>query len=129
MEYTQDYHSSRLKFLCRLCRMKVITDENYKNMKRAKDFYGEIKEIFSYDLNNDIALIHPEFICNTCRRKLQNYQKEMCKIVQTNIATFASHTTEGCTLCSRKRGLVKHKYSLKKSVDEKDIIQKTIEKK
>ena len=98
-------------------------------MKRSKDFYGEIKEIFSYDLNNDIALVHPEFICNTCRWKLQNYQKEMCKVVQFDIATFASLTTEGCTLCSRKRGLVKHKYSLKKSVDEKDIIQKTIEKK
>ena len=109
--------------------MKIITDENYKNMKRAKDFYGEIKKIFSYDLNNDIALIHPEFICNTCRRKLQNYQKEMWKIVYTNIATFASHTKEGCTLCCRKRRLVKYKYSLKKSVDEKDIIQKTIEKK
>ena len=53
----------------------------------------------------------------------------MCKVVQTNIATFASHTTEGCTLCSRKRGLVKQKYSLKKSVDEKDVTQKTIEKK
>ena len=27
MEYTQDYHLSRLKFLCRLGRMKIITDE------------------------------------------------------------------------------------------------------
>ena len=98
-------------------------------MKRAKDFYGEIKEIFSYDLNNDIALVHPEFICNTCRWKLQNYQKEMCKVLPTDIATFGSLTIEGCTLCSRKKGLVKDKYSLKKSVDEKDIIQKTIEKK
>ena len=52
----------------------------------------------------------------------------MFKIVQTDIATFASHAPEGSTLCSRKRGLVKHKYSLKKSVDEKDITQKTIEK-
>ena len=129
MEYTQDYHLSRLKFLCRLCRMKIITDENYKNMKRAKDFYGEIKEIFSYDLKNDIASVHPEFICNTCRRKLQNYQKELCKVVQTDIATFASHTPEDCTLCSRKRGLVKHKYSLKKSVDEKEITQKEITQK
>ena len=25
-----------------------MTDENYKNMKRAKDFYGEIKEIFRF---------------------------------------------------------------------------------
>ena len=24
--------------------MKIITDENYKNMKRAKYFYGEIKK-------------------------------------------------------------------------------------
>ena len=102
MDYTQDYHLSRLKFLCRFCRMKIITDENYKNMKRAKDFYGEIKEIFRYDLNNDIASVHPEFICNTCRRKLQNYQKELCNVVQTDIATFASHTPECCTLCSKK---------------------------
>ena len=29
-----------------------------------------------------------------CRQKLQNYQKEMCKVVQTDIATFASHTPE-----------------------------------
>ena len=29
-----------------------------------------------------------------CRRKLQSYQKEMCKVVQTDIATFASHTPE-----------------------------------
>ena len=78
MEYTQDYHSSRLNFLCRLCRMKIITDENYKNMKRAKDFYGEIKEIFSYDLNNDIALIHPEFICNMCWRKLPEGDVQSC---------------------------------------------------
>ena len=87
---------------------------------------GEIKEIFSYDINNDIALVHQKFICNTCRQKLQNYQKEMCKVVQADIATFASHTR---TLCSRKRRLMKHKYSLKKSLDEKEITQKTIEKK
>ena len=87
---------------------------------------GEIKKIFSYDINNDIALVHPELICNTCRQKLQNYQKEMCKVVQADIATFASHAR---TLCSRKWGLVKHKYSLKKSVDEKEITQKIIEKK
>ena len=109
--------------------MKIITDENYKNVKRAKDFYGEIKEILSYDLNSDIALVHPEFIRNKCRRKQQNYQKDMCKVVQTDIATFASHAPEGSTLCSIKRGLVKHKYSLKKSVDEKGITQKTVEKK
>ena len=36
MEYTQDYHLSRLRFLCRLRRMKIITDKNYKNMKRAR---------------------------------------------------------------------------------------------
>ena len=53
----------------------------------------------------------------------------MCKVLPTDIATFGSLTIEGCTLCSRKKGLVKDKYSLKKSVDEKDIIQKTIEKK
>ena len=62
------------------------------------------------------------------RRKLQSYQKEMCKVVQTDIATFASHTPEGCTLCYRKRELVMHKYSLKKSVDQKEITEKTIEK-
>ena len=50
----------------------------------------------------------------------------MCKVVQADIATFASHAR---TLCSRKWGLVKHKYSLKKSVDEKEITQKIIEKK
>ena len=87
---------------------------------------GEIKEIFSYDINIDIALVHPKFICNTCRQKLQNYQKEMCKVVQADIATFVSHTR---TLCSRKRRLMKHKHSLKKSLDEKEITQKTIEKK
>ena len=76
-------------------------------MKRAKDFYGEIKEIFSYDLNNDIASVHPEYICNTCRWKLQNYQKELRKVLQTDIATFASHTSEGCTLCSGKNGISK----------------------
>ena len=96
-------------------------------MKRAKDFYGEIKETFSYDINNDIASVHPEFICNTCRRKLQNYQKEMCKVALTDIEKFASHTPEGCTMRSRKRGLIMH--SLKKSVDQKKITQKTIEKK
>ena len=63
-----------------------------------------------------------------CRRKLQSYQKEMCKVVQTDSATFASHTPEGCTLCYTKRELVMHKYSLKKSVDQKEITEKTIEK-
>lgn len=70
MEYTQDYHLSKLKFLCRLCRMKIITDENYKNMKRAKDFYGEIKEIFNYNLNNDIEYTEyielPEGVVQSC---------------------------------------------------------------
>ena len=51
----------------------------------------------------------------------------MCKVALTNIATFASHTQEGCTMRSRKRGLIMH--SLKKSVDQKKITQKTIEKK
>ena len=98
-------------------------------MKRAKYFCGETKEIFSYVLTNDIASVHPEFLCNTYRWKLQNYQKELCKVVQTDIAIFASHTSAGRTLCSRKWGLVKHKYSRKKSVDEKEITQKTVEKK
>ena len=95
-------------------------------MERAKDFNEEIKEIFSYDSNNDIASVHPEFICNTFQ-KLQNYQKELHKVVQTDIATFVSHTPAGYT--SRKKGIVKRKYSLKKSVDEKEITQKTVEKK
>lgn len=129
MENTQDYHSPRLTFLCRLCKMKIITDKNYENMKRAKDFWGEINEIFSYDLNNDKASVHPEFICNICRHKLENYQNELCKVVQTNIATFASHTPHDCTLCSRKRGLVKHKDSLKKSVNQKELHIKQLKRK
>ena len=93
-------------------------------MERAKDFNEEIKEIFSYDSNNDIASIHPEFICNTFQ-KLQNYQKELHKVEQTDIATFVSHTPAGYT--SRKKGIVKGKYSLKKSVDEKKITQKIVQ--
>ena len=50
--------------------MKIITDENYKNMKRAKDFYGEIKEIFNYNLNNDIEYTEyielPEGVVQSC---------------------------------------------------------------
>ena len=41
----------------------------------------------------------------------------------TDIATLVSHTPSG-TLCSKKRGLIKPKYSLKKSLDEKEITQK-----
>ena len=53
----------------------------------------------------------------------------MWKAVQTDIATFVSHTPERCTFCSRKRRLEKHKYSQKKSVDERKITQKTFFKK
>ena len=44
--------------------MKIITDENDENMKRAKDFYGEEKKAFSYNLYN-ITSAHAEYICNT----------------------------------------------------------------
>ena len=49
--------------------MKIISDENYENMKRAKDFYGEEKKAFSYNLYNNITSVHAEYICNT---KTQN---------------------------------------------------------
>ena len=45
--------------------MEIITDKNYENMKRAKDSYGEKKKTFSYNLYNNVASVHAEYICNS----------------------------------------------------------------
>ena len=59
-----------------------------------KDSYKtEIFRLFNYDIENDVAAIHPKYICDNCRRKLDMVKKNSQKeVVEIEIAPFELHS-------------------------------------
>ena len=58
-----------LEHTCRTCGI-AITSSSKTTLKNVIPYRREILVVFNYDINNDDTLIHPKYVCETCRRKL-----------------------------------------------------------
>ena len=82
--------------------------------KKVKDSCKtEILGRFSYDIENEVAAIHPKYICDNFRTKLdmvkENSQRE---VVETEIAPFELHNNN-CRLCMKYTRLSEHHFLVK----------------
>lgn len=80
--------------LCRLCGKKIVKSKHYVNFKSC-DIYSEVFQS-SYGINceQEDPCVFPKFICNGCRRKLDE-MKTSKKIIGT-AASFYPHVDENC---------------------------------
>nr|XP_047145626.1 uncharacterized protein LOC124818645 isoform X2 [Hydra vulgaris] len=107
----REMHKEKLSKICRLCKQKLIVDQYYVCKKTALEFSQEIFDIFGHHLNDDCENVHPKFVCNKCRRKLQRYQKSPYTVFPLDVADFTKHETVTCLVCCGH--LNKHIYKIK----------------
>ena len=107
-------HQNKLNGICRLCRKVLKLGQRYVN-KKVKDSYKiEILRPFSYDIENDVAAIHPKYIWDNCRRKLDMVKKnsQLREVVETEITPFELHCNN-CRLCMKHTRLSEHHFLVK----------------
>ena len=106
-----DKYQEKLNGICRPCRKPIKLGHRYVN-KKVKDT-RQILRLFSNDIENDVATIHPKYICKNCRRKLdmvkRNSQREL---VETKIAPFELHSNN-FRLCMKHTRPNKHHFLVK----------------
>nr|AJO68011.1 RAG1L [Branchiostoma belcheri] len=90
-------HKEYLKTVCRVCKLKLVKGWNAKVLK----FADVIRQTFDVDVSQDSPDVHPQFVCNKCRLKLQRKSKAGTGIA--SMAIFQPHTTGDCH-CKRRRG-------------------------
>ena len=61
-------HEHFLEHNCRNCGV-AISSSNKTTSKNVTSYRREIYAVFNYDIKNDDTLIHPKYVCGTCRRK------------------------------------------------------------
>ena len=84
----------------------AITSSSKKTPKNVISYRREILAVFNYGIKNDNTLIHPKYICETCRRKLDRCShgldnkkrvSEFCTML-----IFNSHSDEDCFVCQKR---------------------------
>ena len=68
-------HENKLNGVCRLCRKANKVGHRYVNKKVRDSYKTEILRLFNYVIENDAATIHPKYICDNYRRKLDMVKK------------------------------------------------------
>lgn len=53
-----------------------LLDHRYVNKKVNGSYKIEILRLFNCGIENDVAGIHPKYICDNCRRKLDMVKKK-----------------------------------------------------
>ena len=107
-------HQNKLNGICRLCRKAIKLGQRYVNKKVKDSYKTEILRLFNYDIENDVAAIHPKYICDNCRRKLDMVKKnsQLREVVETEIAPFEVHSNN-CRLCMKHTRLNEHHFLVK----------------
>ena len=88
-------HMEKLHNLCRLCGKKIKG-----NKYLCKTLADKIMEVYNVNIENDLADIHPEYLCGPCRYK-------MCRKTDGNFLKpyyFEEHKFTGCMVCTVHRG-------------------------
>ena len=70
-------HKDKLNGICRLCRKAIKLDQRYVNKKVKDSYKAEILGLFIYDIENEVAGIHPKSICDNYRKKLDMAKKKI----------------------------------------------------
>ena len=100
-------HERFLKHTCRTCGV-AITSSSKTTPKHVTSYRREILAVFNYnyDIKSDNTLIHPKYVCETCRRKLDRCSQgldnnkrvsEFCTML-----IFNSHSDEDCFVCKKR---------------------------
>ena len=118
--HIMENHLKKLQSVCRLCRTSILNSP--RKCKYVSEYAQEIKKLFSYDIKKDDLYIHPNLICDSCRRKMDECKK-VDKVFCTDIAVFTKHDTD-CTICKNLKTLEKHFYKVSK---EKFEIERQVE--
>ncbi|KAI8485885.1 hypothetical protein Bbelb_364370 [Branchiostoma belcheri] len=90
-------HKENLKTVCRVCGNK-LKGWNAKVLT----FSDVIRRSYNVDVSQDLPDVHPQFVCNKCRLKLQRLKQK--SKAGTGMAIFQPHTTDGNCHCKRRRG-------------------------
>ena len=99
--------------LCRLCCVKTKNIENkYSFPKEIKNYKSEVMKLFNYHITSDKEDIHPIYVCDACRRKLD--RRCNSDVESTMMTKFYGHNPENCRVCSHK--VKKHNFSVKMKV-------------
>ena len=95
-------HSIFLQKTCRTCGV-AITGSSKKEVSLYKK---EIMALFHYDLAIDQEQIHPKFVCDICRRKLdrcaEGLKKDKIITYNCDMLSFAEHSEENCFVCTKR---------------------------
>ena len=70
-------HQDKLNGICRLCRKDIELGQGYVNKKVKDSYKTEILRLFNYDIDSDVAAMHPKYICNNCKKKLDMVKKKL----------------------------------------------------
>ena len=68
------------------------------------------RKCFKYDISDDCPELHPQKICDVCRRKLNRAVTDNRQIVSQSIASFKEHDSD-CNVCFKK--MKKRLFSIK----------------
>ena len=90
---TVEEHQDKLNGICRLCKKAIKLGQRYVNKKVKDSYKTEIFRLPNCDIENGVAAIHPKYICDNCRRKLDMVKKNSQKeVVEIEIAPFELHS-------------------------------------
>ncbi|XP_066298933.1 V(D)J recombination-activating protein 1-like [Branchiostoma lanceolatum] len=95
---SMEEHRQYLKTVCRVCNSRLKKGWSAKVLT----FDEVIRQSYGVDVRQDSKELHPEFLCNKCRLKLQRL-KEKPK-AETGMAIFQPHMTDGNCHCKRRKG-------------------------
>ena len=101
--HTSETHQGVLKNLCRLCCCRAKKSKETKNCNKNKrertviQSSSKIKEVFGFDVGNDIPDVHPKLICTSCFNILQrDTSSERYNAIKDHVDKI-SHLWVNCT--------------------------------
>jgi len=87
--------------LCRTCGNKIKISRKYKYPKPAVNYVSVIQQLFRVNILEDIDLVHPKSICDTCRNQLDRYNKSMIQYEPVKLLiVYSPHTDTDCFVCT-----------------------------
>ena len=93
-------HQENLNHICRTSGERIKLTKKSSHAKSVENYRAEIQYLFKYDILNDLDDIHPKFICENCRKKLDRVKLSPHQFkTNSSLPLFKSHTDENCEVC------------------------------
>jgi len=91
-------HLSNLEKICRFCSKKIVISKGYRHPKTVLDYKETLMHLFRINSNENNE-IFPKNLCNTCKKKLDIYQKTKECSSSFIPVEFVPHG-DNCELCT-----------------------------